>query len=422
VFDDFDFLKTVQVFGCPCYVLQPTLQDGKKLPKWVPRTRRGQYLGISTRHSSTIGQIRNLDTGHVSPQFHVVYDPFFMTVPNAGDPELVNVDRIDLQHLLSVPGVHQEHNDIEDIDELGNLKPAPELNDEWLTFREQETRNACRACLGPFPPIRIWRRHPPVVREEGGVENQNVLDGADGANEGEQQDIIFVDNGDDIGDDPANDALGVQLETVAAEAENENIIFDNNGDDIGEDPANNALGVQLETVAAEAENDDESIPSMHPADDDLLSDEEDDDDGDNDGQDGDAEIVHPMLHRSKRKRKKNTKTYGGKGGAGVAKASNYDNRKIKQAEVNKAFLNGLDWSIALNAMTSSKSKDYGRFVARVESEFDSCHPLALTMKANAMDTPNWYQAMNGVESDGYWKAMEIELETLLGKDAWVVLD
>jgi hypothetical protein len=30
--------------------------------------------------------------------------------------------------------------------------------------------------------------------------------------------------------------------------------------------------------------------------------------------------------------------------------------------------------------------------------------------------------MNGVESEGYWKAMETELETLLGKYAWVVLD
>jgi hypothetical protein len=230
------------------------------------------------------------------------------------------------------------------------------------------------------------RWHPPVVREERG-ENQNVHDGVDGANVADEG-IIFVDNGNDIGDNPANDALDIQLETVAAEAE----------------------------------NDDESIPGMNPADDNLSSDEEDDDDDGNDGQDGNAEIVHPMLRRSKRKRKKNTNTYGGKGGAGVAKASNYDNRKIKQAEVNNAFLNGLDWSTALNAVTSSKSKDYGRFVAQVESEFEPCHPLALTMKANAMDTPNWYQAINGVESEGYWKAMETELETLLGKDAWVVLD
>jgi hypothetical protein len=62
VFDDFDFLKSVQVFGCPCYVLNSKLQDGKKLPKWAPCSRQGQYLGISTEHSSTIGRIQNLST------------------------------------------------------------------------------------------------------------------------------------------------------------------------------------------------------------------------------------------------------------------------------------------------------------------------------------------------------------------------
>jgi hypothetical protein len=61
-FDNFNFLQKMGVFGCPAYVLDPTLQDGKKLPKWVPQMRRGQYLGISTKHSSTIGRIRNLET------------------------------------------------------------------------------------------------------------------------------------------------------------------------------------------------------------------------------------------------------------------------------------------------------------------------------------------------------------------------
>ncbi len=51
------------VWGCPTYVLDPKLQDGKKLPKWEPRSRRGQFVGVSSRHSSTVGLIRNLTTG-----------------------------------------------------------------------------------------------------------------------------------------------------------------------------------------------------------------------------------------------------------------------------------------------------------------------------------------------------------------------
>ena len=40
------------VWGCPTYVLDPTLQDGKKLPKWNRRARLGQFLGFSEAHSS----------------------------------------------------------------------------------------------------------------------------------------------------------------------------------------------------------------------------------------------------------------------------------------------------------------------------------------------------------------------------------
>ena len=67
-------------WGCPVYVLQPKLQDGMKIPKWEPRSRRGQYMGHSPLHASTVGLVRNLKTENISPQFHVVYDDFFETV------------------------------------------------------------------------------------------------------------------------------------------------------------------------------------------------------------------------------------------------------------------------------------------------------------------------------------------------------
>jgi hypothetical protein len=34
-----EFLRRAKVFGCPVYVLEPRLQDGKKIPKWEPRAR-----------------------------------------------------------------------------------------------------------------------------------------------------------------------------------------------------------------------------------------------------------------------------------------------------------------------------------------------------------------------------------------------
>jgi hypothetical protein len=47
-------------WGCPVYVLEPKLRDGHKLPKWEPRSKRGQYMGISPTHASSVHLVRNL--------------------------------------------------------------------------------------------------------------------------------------------------------------------------------------------------------------------------------------------------------------------------------------------------------------------------------------------------------------------------
>ena len=83
--DRLPLLRRQHVWGCPAYVLDPTLRDGGKLPKWQPRSRRGKYLGVSRRHASSVGQILNLKTGYISAQFHVVYDNFFETISAAYD-------------------------------------------------------------------------------------------------------------------------------------------------------------------------------------------------------------------------------------------------------------------------------------------------------------------------------------------------
>ena len=47
-------LSRTHVFGCPVYVLDAALQDGKKIPKWNPRARLGLFLGFSDSHSSQV--------------------------------------------------------------------------------------------------------------------------------------------------------------------------------------------------------------------------------------------------------------------------------------------------------------------------------------------------------------------------------
>ena len=73
-------LKNSQPWGYPCYMLSPKLQDGMKIPKWEPCSRGAQFVGFSPLHSSMVGLVRNLRTGNISPQFHVVYNNYFETV------------------------------------------------------------------------------------------------------------------------------------------------------------------------------------------------------------------------------------------------------------------------------------------------------------------------------------------------------
>mgnify|MGYP002775246225 FL=1 len=80
----YNTLQEARVWGRPVNALDRKLQDGKKVPKWNPRSHHGQFIGFSPEHASTVGRILNLATGHVSPQFHVVYDEYFSTISNPG--------------------------------------------------------------------------------------------------------------------------------------------------------------------------------------------------------------------------------------------------------------------------------------------------------------------------------------------------
>ncbi|KAG7339612.1 reverse transcriptase RNA-dependent DNA polymerase [Nitzschia inconspicua] len=67
-------------FGCPVYVLESDLQDGKKINKWDGRARLGVNLGPSPVHATNVSLVLNLETGHVSPQYHIVHDDTFETL------------------------------------------------------------------------------------------------------------------------------------------------------------------------------------------------------------------------------------------------------------------------------------------------------------------------------------------------------
>jgi hypothetical protein len=72
-------LNDLHPFGCPIFVLDPSLQQGHKIPRWKPRSRVGVHLGFSPEHASSVPLVLSTTTGLVSPQFHVVFDDYFST-------------------------------------------------------------------------------------------------------------------------------------------------------------------------------------------------------------------------------------------------------------------------------------------------------------------------------------------------------
>ena len=75
-------IRDYHTFGCSVYVLEGKLQCvGSKVSKLNPRARIGVYLGRSPCHAGSVALVLNLRTLYVSPQFHVVFDDKFTTVP-----------------------------------------------------------------------------------------------------------------------------------------------------------------------------------------------------------------------------------------------------------------------------------------------------------------------------------------------------
>ena len=73
-------LSAFHTWGCPVFVLDHRLQGDSKIPKWEPRARVGVFMGHSPVHAGNVALVLNLQTRHVSLQFHVVFDDIFSTV------------------------------------------------------------------------------------------------------------------------------------------------------------------------------------------------------------------------------------------------------------------------------------------------------------------------------------------------------
>ena len=85
----FPDIKQEHTFGCPVYVLDHRLQSSSiGPPKWEPRSCLGIYIGRSPFHAGSVALVLNPRTGLVSPQYHLVFDDDFSTVPFISSNEI----------------------------------------------------------------------------------------------------------------------------------------------------------------------------------------------------------------------------------------------------------------------------------------------------------------------------------------------
>ena len=103
--------------------------------------------------------------------------------------------------------------------------------------------------------------------------------------------------------------------------------------------------------------------------------------------------------------------------------------KFKGYSRDNEFVQSLDWTSSLvHLSASSTSLTSQRFFLAIDhyddptsAPLDDYHPLTLTTKASDEDSPKWFEAMKGENSEGFWKAMGIEMNTLADMNAYCVV-
>ncbi|KAL7479157.1 hypothetical protein ACHAW6_004896 [Cyclotella cf. meneghiniana] len=96
----------------------------------------GQILGFSCEHLSTVALVCNLYTGHVSPQYHAVFDDKLKTVFHDGKMS-AELDKIVAELFAN----NREHFVEDEYDDNGHLiyRPPP-LDKVWLLELERHHR------------------------------------------------------------------------------------------------------------------------------------------------------------------------------------------------------------------------------------------------------------------------------------------
>ena len=423
--DHRDLLRS-HVWGCPVYVLDPTLQSGKKIPKWNRRARMGQFLGFSEEHSSLVAKVRHLSTGFVSPQYHVVFDDKFETVFSSGvDDGVVDAicDRLfesnkdiyvepefnfDGELVYSPPPLDEiwltEPERRERIDKLRDQRirnediqrvraqttpatpssppTAPPFDSNAISDDERSTASASRDTRDTEPEGDGWIDHPIMQQDP------EILAGNEGPN--------IVPEGDDSiapeGDNADSDDGAIAPPRRRRRRQRGNLAEPQWGrDDNGRlRRANLANLLATERVSLSAAEKKQFACTLG------------------------TKSVPPLASRMSRKRMK------------------YKQRMARRKEIGDMALNTMEMNVpTVEALMNSPlakfihlaANDCGYRGSKTDIICRWVHPLFLKAKSAASkeDNPTWKEATNGPFAEEYWEACKTEIATLEGMEAWEVV-
>jgi hypothetical protein len=376
-FFNYDHLRRLHPWGCPAYVLDPKLQDGKKLPKWSPRSRQGKFVGISKEHASTVALVLNPSTKRISPQFHVLFDDFFSTVRSVDDTSAPVLTSTDWDSFLEMKGTEVFYDESE-IDHI------PPISNEWLEPEEIQARRQPQS----QQPLRQRENTPNII------------------------DLTSTDNDEQNMDEPASVKIeedSNHVEELAAAQGGDQSVSDGS-----EHQREQSVEYQREQPVQQSQREQESQADNLP-------------------------------HRTRRPRRLNKKYFNddfvnlaeGKSIEDLdpnvipsfystAKAEGSLRKKYTGYDQDQEHLQSLDWNQSVAALASSATSFQAQqFFTEMESFedpitglVDEFHPLAFVAKAADEDNPNWFEATNGSNSDGFWEAMWKEMITLQKIGAW----
>ncbi|KAL7459520.1 hypothetical protein ACHAWC_011291, partial [Mediolabrus comicus] len=447
-------LRRIKTWGCPTFVLHPTIQDGKKLPKFKKsRSRLAQHLGVSKEYSSMTGVCRNLRTNHASPQFHVVYDELFTVIRNDVTVEDAQLDEIfetlfeqvdnkefygELPEDSSVSSSNSAEPRVDEPD-LSTASNLPPLSDDYLTEEEQADKQLSIAArrqrakdqwdrdTAEFEELLRNERAPvtgrPVDNSQPRLLRQISFDSSSGEDSSSDED-------DDASAAPGNAPEGA-APTVNEGAPSQAPPAPGVPPQVPPAPNLSAAPRRSERSRREynrgtrgltdgvSEGAYLSNPDYNRAYTSLVT-----------GEHLDMNYVraHPAQFgiTSSKKRQRPFRL--------SRKRKQYKLRLAKRKLVEACLMMRCE-ELRIPTVEELMQSDLSRFVhlAAVDHGYEGTssdlvvewlHPLMLAAKANANkeDYPNWWQAMNGPFAEEYWKAAVLEIETLEEMDTWEIVD